>query len=121
MIDVLMIMLIFFMVTSTYLDLDMVPAAERADEAAPVPQTDQPASSLMLRISPDGSASLRGQTLTGDALEAALRSALQETPELQVILLPSSSAKMQALVETMDIAARAGAKSVKVLRLEARE
>lgn len=121
MIDVLMIMLIFFMVTSTYLDLDMVPAAERADEGAPPLTAQAPASALMVRIAPDGSAAIRGQTLDASALKAALTAALSAAPDLQVILLPSPSATMQALIETMDIAAQSGAKSVKVLRLEARE
>jgi hypothetical protein len=37
MIDVLMILLFFFMVTSTYLDLDMVPLVEGNGEDAPPP------------------------------------------------------------------------------------
>ena len=33
MIDVMMILLFFFMVTSTYLNLDMVPALQKSDDA----------------------------------------------------------------------------------------
>lgn len=121
MIDVLMIMLIFFMVTSTYLDLDMVPAAERADDSAPPLVATAAASSMMLRIAPDGRAYLRGEPYEPAALEEMLRLSLDRDPALQVVLLPSSTAKMQALVTVMDTAARAGAKKVKVLRLEGRE
>ena len=59
MVDVMTIMLVFFMVTSTYLDLNMVPAAEKAPEGTDMPDTGPKpgpgdAGVLMIRIAPDG-------------------------------------------------------------------
>ncbi|NCO20421.1 MAG: biopolymer transporter ExbD, partial [Rhodobacterales bacterium] len=63
MIDVLMILLVFFMVTSTYLDLDMVPLAGADDSAAApvVPQT--PPMRLLVRLGAEGAAHVRGQVV----------------------------------------------------------
>lgn len=123
MVDVLMIMLVFFMVTSTFLDLDMIPMAERAPDA-PAPDVVQgaaaaaPGSPVMVRLGADGRSYLRGRALDADALTAALRA-----PDLrgaEVLVLPSGQADVQALVRVMDAITRAGPSAMRVLRVEAR-
>ena len=64
MIDVMLILLVFFMVTSTYLNLDMIPAVQRADRVPPTeaaPNGD--GGSLMIRIAADGAPVIRGLSL----------------------------------------------------------
>ena len=74
MIDVLLILLVFFMVTSTYLDLDMIPALSEEGAEGPSAQAEAettPAAPLLIRIGQDGRPVLRGQALAPEALEAA--------------------------------------------------
>ena len=119
MIDVLMILLVFFMVTSTYLNLDMIPAVERAESAA-APSNSGPAGTpLLLRIGADGVATVRGQPLPPAALGQLLADRITENPTLAVLVLPSGAADMQALVSVMDTAAQSGVSNLRVIRLEA--
>ncbi|WP_027246064.1 ExbD/TolR family protein [Leisingera daeponensis] len=117
MIDVMLILLVFFMVTSTYLNLDMIPAVKPSEATAASPQT--PASTLMVRLGADGVPVLRGTALDADSLQAALSAAIAEEPLTQVVILPSGAAQTQALITVMDSAALAGVTRLRVLRLEA--
>jgi biopolymer transport protein ExbD len=126
MVDVMTIMLVFFMVTSTYLDLNMVPAAEKAPEGTDTPDPGPKpgpgdAGVLMIRIAPDGSPEIRGQRLDPAAFAATLAERLAATAGLQVVVLPSPEADMQALISVMDAATRAGAGKIRVIRLEAKQ
>ncbi|UWQ56403.1 ExbD/TolR family protein [Leisingera caerulea] len=117
MIDVMLILLVFFMVTSTYLNLDMIPAVEPSEGAAGRHQS--PAGTLMIRLGADGVPVLRGTALDQDTLRATLASAIVEEPLTQVVILPSGAAQTQALIAVMDSAALAGVTRLRVLRLEA--
>ena len=120
MIDVMLILLVFFMVTSTYLNLDMIPAAQRSDDAPLAgPVEGAGGASLMIRIAADGTPVLRGQAVTPDALTTALRAHLADAPLTQVLILPSAVARTQALITVMEAATRAGATRLRVVRLEA--
>ncbi|NYS26070.1 biopolymer transporter ExbD [Rhodobacteraceae bacterium 2376] len=120
-VDVLLIMLVFFMVTSTYLDLDMIPAAERSeDAAAPMPAQAAPggAGMLLIRLAPDGRPWLRGQALDAGALAAALDAHRRAGPDAAVSVLASPRADVQALVTLMDAVNDAGLTRLRVLRTE---
>ncbi len=112
-VDVMMILLVFFMVTSSYLDLDMVPMvqSEAQGQAAPT----GPAPTLLIRITANGNARLRGQPLTAQTLARALQTA----PNARVLILPSGGANVQGLVSAIETATRAGAENLRVVRLEA--
>ncbi|SEA47273.1 ExbD/TolR family protein [Rubrimonas cliftonensis] len=120
-IDVMLILLVFFMVTSSYLDLDMIPMAgdggagpgAAAPPAAGGPDAPEAARALLVRIAADGSAMLRGAAMDADALTAAIAAAGGP----QVLVLPSPAAPTQALVDVLGAAERAGAASVQVVRL----
>ena len=117
MIDVLLILLGFFMVTSTYLDLDMIPAVSQDDGtagSATVPE--QGSRPVMIRIGADGQPVIRGQPLD----PAALSQLIRDNQGSQVLILPTGVAQTQALVSVMDIATSAGAREVRVIRLEGR-
>ena len=121
MIDVLLILLVFFMVTSTYLDLDMIPLAERADEtmaAAPAPS--MAGVPLILRLGADGQAYVRGQPLPTDTLGPALLSLVEGREDTEIILLPSARASTQSLVSLMDAVSGAGLSRLRIVRLETR-
>lgn len=121
MIDVMLILLVFFMVTSTYLNLDMIPAVQQSDTNAPAAGGEVPGGgTVMIRLGADGVPVWRGQALPGPALTEALRDVLLAEPLSQVIVLPSGAAQTQALISVMDAAARAGAVRLRVIRLDAR-
>ena len=120
MVDMLMILLIFFMVTSTYLELGMIPMAVPQND--PVPQAVEPAAagtSLLIRLGPDGTARVRGRAQDADGLTALLRAHLARHPRGTVMVLPSGNASAQALVSLLDVATSAGVQNLRILRLEA--
>ncbi|SEK03461.1 biopolymer transport protein ExbD [Cribrihabitans marinus] len=115
MIDVLLIMLVFFMVTSTYLDLDMIPAVDSAEGAAPGPAAAADGT-VLIRLGADGRPAIQGRSL----LHGELAAHLAARPDAQVIVLPTGAATMQALVSVMDTVTGAGVTRMRVVRLEAR-
>ncbi|MEX0284443.1 MAG: ExbD/TolR family protein [Paracoccaceae bacterium] len=120
MIDVMLILLVFFMVTSTYLNLDMIPAVRRADDAPPAAsQPSEGGASVMIRITADGTPVLRGRPLAADALGSELARLLAEDPLTQVMILPSTVASTQSLITVMEAATNAGITRLRVVRLEA--
>lgn len=118
MIDVMLILLVFFMVTSTYLNLDMIPAV-KPSQGATAPSSQSPAATVMIRLGADGVPVLRGRALDADSLRATLATAAAEDPLTQVVILPSGAAPTQALITVMDVAAQSGITRLRVLRLEA--
>ncbi len=112
-VDVMMILLVFFMVTSTYLDLDMMPMVQSEAEGTAAPAG--PAPTLLIRITANGEARLRGQPLTVQTLV----SALQTAPNARVLILPSGGSNVQGLVSAIETATQAGAENLRVVRLEA--
>ena len=117
-VDVLLILLVFFMVTSTYLDLDALPLAAPGEAGSGAAAGPGEPSTLLLWISGDGRFVLRGRALEAAGLEAALRSWAQERPGAPVVVLPSGAAPTGALVEAMEAAGRAGVGALRVLRIE---
>ncbi len=120
MIDVLLILLVFFMVTSTYLNLDMIPAVSQNNTARAQGTSQTASTPLLIRIGAEGAPVILGQTLALSDLEVLLRNRLASEPTLPVMILPTGVARTQALVSVMDTATRAGARQVRVIRLEAR-
>lgn len=124
MIDVMLILLVFFMVTSTYLNLDMIPFVQRGEapaEAATGSGETSETSTFLVRIGADGRAFVRGQALDPGALTGFVTTRLAENPLLSVVILPSPQARTQDLVTTMDVLTSAGATRLRLMRLEARE
>ncbi|MCB1333684.1 MAG: biopolymer transporter ExbD [Roseivivax sp.] len=120
MIDVMLILLIFFMVTSTYLDLNMIPAVSPRDDAPAAGKVPDRGETLILTIGADGTPSVQGRGLSQAGLAAMIAERLARHPDLQIVVLPSGGAQMQALVAVMDTAAAAGAVNMRIVRVEAR-
>ncbi|NNE52597.1 MAG: biopolymer transporter ExbD [Sulfitobacter sp.] len=120
MIDVMLILLVFFMVTSTYINLDMIPALQRTEGNAPATETTEATQSpvLMVRIGADGQVAVRGQNLGPVELERLFAERFKVDPDQRLLILPSGAANMQALVSVMDSATASGLTRVQVIRLE---
>jgi len=110
-VDVLLILLVFFMVTSTFLNLDMLPitAPEASGSAA-----SSDSRTLLLRVLPGGDIAFAGHRIAPDGIEAFLHDQTQE--QTRLLLLPSPQADMQALVHVLDTSARMGLTSISVLQ-----
>ncbi len=138
MIDVLFILLVFFMVTSTFLDLDMIPliGGARPGPQSPAMSPAQPApkispspaaareraaetGSLLVRLGTDGRTYVAGQVVDPAALTAIVSLRVAVRPSTPIMVLPSGSATTQSLVSLMDALTRAGARDVRVVRFEA--
>ena len=107
-IDVVFILLLFFMVTTTFnrqseLKVDLPEASTRAE-----PQEKPP---VRLVIDADGHYFINGREVVntrGETLIAALREAVGEDAEQPVILQADAKTPHQAVVTAMDAAARLG-------------
>ncbi len=115
-VDVMLILLVFFMVTSTYLDLDMIPVGPGGAQtaAASGAAAAQAEATLLLRIEAGGRVVHRGQALAGPEVAARMAGAGR------VLILPSGGATAQDLVRVMEAAARAGVRDARIVRLEGR-
>ncbi len=134
MIDVLFILLIFFMVTSTFLDLDMIPliggarpgpqsSAQSSPESSPAPAAARERAAeignFLVRLGADGRTYVAGQAVDPVALTAMVSLRVAARPSTPIMVLPSGSATTQSLVSLMDALTRAGARDVRVVRFEA--
>lgn len=122
MVDVLLIMLVFFMVTSTYLNLDMIPMAQSSDEAHNIaPETSEQAgvatAPLMIRLGADGAAYFRGRIASPDVLRDRISEHLVQNAQGAVLILPSPRSSTQSLVSLMDTLTRAGVSNLRILQL----
>jgi biopolymer transport protein ExbD len=118
MIDVLMILLIFFMVTSTYLNVGMIPVAEKPMDGSPVPGATAPSATLLVRLSADGRVLLQGRPVDLSVLGSEVLARKATQPDLIVTVLPSGYARTQALVSVMDALATAGITRLRIVNLE---
>ena len=120
MIDVMLILLVFFMVTSTYLNLDMISMVETSDDAPSTAQSASETPPLIIRLNASGVPVVRGQPQTPQSLTRLIQDKLTDDPLASVVLLPSGNANTQSLVSVMDTATLAGATRLRLIRLEAR-
>ncbi|MGB3246768.1 MAG: biopolymer transporter ExbD [Sulfitobacter sp.] len=115
MIDVLLIMLVFFMVTSTYLNLDMIPMAQQTSDGAVSTTNPEHTTPLLIRLGGDGQPYLRGQPVSF----AALAQRVQSAPQTPITILPALRASTQSLVSLMDTLTGAGAGQLRILQVAA--
>ncbi len=121
--DMFLILIVFFMVTSTYLDLNMIPIAEPA--GTPLQTTasanDDGATAgraILIRVDATGQAFLAGRRLESQALSAAVARRVAGGRQVPVLILPSPRASVQALVDVLGAVSAAGAERVQVVRFD---
>lgn len=121
MIDVLLIMLVFFMVTSTYLNLGMIPVVKSSDATVSPENFDAPAagSPLLVRLNFDGQTSLGGQNTTSSNLVSVVKTRISQSPETTVLIWPSPRATTQSLVTLLDTLTISGVTQLRILQLAA--
>ena len=116
-IDIMLVLLIIFMVTSTAalesgLDIELpktsITNEKKQDEI------------LIISLGKDGSVALQGKAVKEDELSSAIAAKLQELKTEAVILEGDSAAFLGKAVEIMDMAKQAGAKSFSIAAEEDR-
>ena len=109
-IDVLFLLLIFFMVSTTFLSTPAIklelPKAQHADIVRQEP--------LVVYIDADGHVYLNDLTVNLGELPAALKAGLAKTEEKAVVLKADSRVSHGAVVQVMDIVKGAGARRLVV-------
>jgi biopolymer transport protein ExbD len=71
---------------------------------------------MLVRLRADGTLDLAGEALSGDRLQARLRTALARKPDQRVLLRPERGVAMQRAVEVLDLVASTGIKDVSLVR-----
>ena len=121
MIDVMLIMLVFFMVTSTYLNLDMVPVFERPEEKVSensIPDNKNQASTMLIRLNSNGKSYFMGRPFENTELMELIKSKIKFDPMTSILVFPSNHADTQSLVALMDLVTLAGSTNMRIIRLD---
>jgi biopolymer transport protein ExbD len=113
-IDVVFLLLIFFMVTTTFtketrLLIDLPEASGEAADSSPT--------TLELVIAKDGSYAVNGQNLINRDIKtimAALRDASGDNAEIPLVITADAQATHQAVITAMDAAGRLGFKQLNI-------
>lgn len=114
-IDVVFLLLIFFMLTTSFLQeqsLSVVTPAPSADEL--------PKDSRVVEIwlNGDGSIAIDGKPVERQALAEGLKKAIGERKDITVTILAEKGSRTQALVSAVEAARESGAKNVGTARVE---
>ena len=110
-IDVVFILLVFFMLASSFLDWRHIALQTPAGAAAGVSMT----GALLVEVRTD-SVRLAGQTLTLDALVEQVARQLGETPDRRILVAPAQGVSLQRAVSVLDRLAAAGADDISLVR-----
>ena len=110
MLDVVFIMLIFFIVTSTFVK------AAGVDVTRPEAETSVPtdASSIQIGITANNQVWIDKRQVDKRAVRANVEKGLAESPGAAVIIIADALSNTETLIEVLDQARLAGAKSVSV-------
>ncbi len=117
MIDVIFLLLIFFMVATTFqdpekeMDVDL-PAA--GSGAAPVEQPDE----IVINIKRDGTLVISGQETSREALDLLLNRRAQENPDTPVTIRGDRFVHHETVVQVMDACGTAGLRQLSLGTLE---
>jgi biopolymer transport protein ExbD len=107
MIDVVFLLLIFFMVATTFLNPEREIEVDlpTADSAGAV---ERPPEEIVITVRADGAVFVQGETRDRDGLLALLRAAAQHDPKTPVTIRGDRSARHEAVVGVMDACGSAG-------------
>ncbi len=108
-IDVVFILLLFFMLTSSFIKWHNMELAVSKPSTSTVQSSDQPP--LLFTLDETGELSLRGQVYN-ETDNAALAQLIEENADASVILLTTDQVNVQQIISTIDRLKRLGAESV---------
>ena len=109
--DIVFLMLIFFMLATTYADPERVLAV---DLPAASSSSEPPPKELVIQVLEDGTMVLDGTTLDRDGLRARLEETARSAPDTPVTIRGHRLARHEAIVGVMDACGLAGLHNLSV-------
>ena len=116
MLDIVFIMLIFFIVTTSFIKEDGIEITRPNDNQSEAPPN--PTSPIVIRISDTGDVSIGGRLIDVAAVGSNVEVERSKKPKAAVIVSVAESAKTGILVSVVDQAKKAGAPQVTVTKAE---
>ncbi len=110
-IDVVFILLVFFMLASSFLDWRAIDLGAPAEAKARGAMT----GALLVEVRPDG-LRLAGETVSLDTLAARVGARLAQKPDQRVLVKPAADVVLQSAVQVLDRLAAAGATDLSLIR-----
>jgi biopolymer transport protein ExbD len=114
-IDVVFLLLIFFMLATTFLD------TRRVDVS--VPRIDKGIGGIggafMISIRSTAKLEINGNAVPLDRIEALVRARLKQDPDQVIQIFPDNAVRLQRIMDVLDRVAAAGGRSVTLERQEA--
>ena len=114
-IDVVFLLLIFFMLTTSFLQTQSLSVVTPAPSAADLPKD---ARVVEIWLNGDGSIAIDGKPIERAALAQGVKEAIGERKDITVTILAERGSRTQALVAAVEAARQSGAKSVGTARVE---
>jgi len=111
-IDVVFILLVFFMLASSFVEWRSIDLAE-AGPAAATPSED---AALLLRVGADGGVVIDGEAHDAAALDARLARIAGEDPARRLAVQPEPGVPLQTVVDVLEAATEAGLSGVSLVR-----
>lgn len=114
-IDVVLLLLIFFMVSTTFVDDARIHI--RLPEASAEPQADAPRPQVEVGVTANGAYRVNGKELlnnSADTLSSAISREAGERRDQAVLIRADASATHQSVVTAMDVVGRLGFKAINI-------
>lgn len=111
-IDVVFILLVFFMLASSYLDWRSIVLSPPAKAA----QGGGLEGALLVEVQAGGVLRLSGQPVRLEELDGLVRQRLADKPGQRLVVKPEEAVDLQAVVAVLDSLAAAGAPSISLMR-----
>lgn len=116
MLDVVFILLIFFVVTATFLSEQAIDAASNENNDTP-PETDDENKNILIELSQNNEIRFNGEPRA--VLESQIRANIDrlkaENPAATVIVRPAETSNVNTLVMVMDAARQAGIANISIV------
>lgn len=111
-IDVVFILLVFFMLASNLLDWrELEVATPAAARSAPALE-----GAMLVELRADGSVRLGGGTVSMDILEQRVAERIARKPDQRLVVKPQAGVALQTTIDVLEQLSRLGAKDVALLR-----
>jgi biopolymer transport protein ExbD len=114
-IDVVFLLLIFFMLTTSFLQTQSLSVVTPAPSADDLPKD---ARVVEIWLNGDGTIAIDGTPIERRALPEGLKTAIGERKDITVTILAEKGSRTQALVAAVEAARESGAKNVGTARVE---